>query len=62
MSPLTSENWRRKQDEIEKDELHGYLEWRRHGGSGHWVRNIPANQNTGNIEGNSVFWAIVVVS
>ena len=46
----------------EKNELCGYLQWRRHGRSGHWVRKIPANHNTGNIEGNSVFRAIVVAS
>ena len=40
-----------------KNELCGYLQWRRHGRSGHWVRKIPANHNTGNIEGNSVFRA-----
>ena len=45
-----------------KKELCGYLQWRRHGRSGHWVRKIPANHNTGNIEGNSVFRAIVVAS
>ena len=44
-----------------KNELCCYLQGRRHGRSGHWVRKIPANQNTGNIEGNSVFRAIVVV-
>ena len=38
-----------------KVELCVYLQWRRQGRSGHWVRKIPANQNTGNIEGNSVF-------
>ena len=52
----------KKQDQMEKNELCGYLQWRRHGRSGHWVRKIPANQNTGNIEGNSVFRAIVVAS
>ena len=46
----------------EKNELCGYLQWTRHGRSWHWVRKIPANQNTGNIEGNSVFRAIVVAS
>ena len=30
--------------------------------SGDWVRKIPADQNTGNIEGNSVFRAIIVAS
>ena len=45
-----------------KNELCGYLQWRRHGRSGHWVRKIPANQNTGNIEGNPVFRTIVVAS
>ena len=45
-----------------KNELCGYLQWRRHGRSGRWVRKIPANHNTGNIEGNSVFRAIVVAS
>ena len=45
-----------------KNELCGYLQWRRHGRSGNWVRKIPANHNTGNIEGNSVFRAIVVAS
>ena len=39
----------KKQDEVGKNELCGYLQWRRHGRSGHWVRKIPANQNTGNI-------------
>ena len=43
-------------------ELCGYLQWRGHGRSGHWVRKIPANQNTKNIEGNSVFRAIIVAS
>ena len=52
----------KKQDEMEKNELSGYLQWRRQGGSGHWVRNISANQNTENIEGNSVFRAMVVAS
>ena len=52
----------KKQDEMEKNELCGYLQWRRHGRSGHWVRKIPANQNTGNIDGNPVFRAIVVAS
>ena len=45
-----------------KNELCGYLQWKRHCRSGHWVRKIPANHNTGNIEGNSVFRAIVVAS
>ena len=31
------------------------LTMEKHGRSGHWVRKIPANHNTGNIEGNSVF-------
>ena len=52
----------KKQDEREKNELCGYLQWRRHGRIGHWVRKIPADQNTGNIEGNSVFRAIIVAS
>ena len=52
----------KKQDEMGKNELRGYLQWRRHGRSGHWVRKIPADQNTGNIEGNSVFRAIIVAS
>ena len=62
---VTTHWWKlvkKKQDEMEKNELCGYLQWRRHGRSGHWVRKIPANQNTGNIEGNSVFRAIVVAS
>ena len=45
-----------------KNELCGYLQWRRHGRIGHWVRKIPADQNTRNIEGNSVFRAIIVAS
>ena len=47
---------------MEKNEFCGYLQWRRHGRSGHLVRKSPANQNTGNIEGNTVFRAIVVAS
>ena len=52
----------KKQDEMEKNELCGHLQCRRHGRIGHWVRKIPADQNTGNIEGNSVFRAIIVAS
>ena len=62
---VTTDWWKlvkKKQDETEKNELCGYLQWRRHGRSGNWVRKIPVNQNTGNIEGNSVFRAIVVAS
>ena len=32
-----------------KNEFCGYLQWRRHGRSGYWVRKNPAHQNTGNI-------------
>ena len=50
MSPLTGENWWKKAGWNGKNELCGYLQWRRHGRSGHWVRKVPApNQNTGNI-------------
>ena len=52
----------KKQDEMKKKKLCDYLQWRRHGKSGHWVRKVPANQNTGNIEGKSVFRAIIVAS
>ena len=62
MSPLTGENWWKKAGWNEKKKLCDYLQWRRHGKSGHWVRKVPANQNTGNIEGKSVFRAIIVAS
>ena len=55
-------NGEKKQDEMKKKELYGYLQGRGHGNSGHWVRKAPADQNTGNIEGNSVFRVTVVAS
>ena len=60
---LAGEKWSKKQDEMKKKiELCGYLQWRGHGKSGHWVRKAPADQKTGNIGGNSVFRVTVVAS
>ena len=60
---LAGEKWWKKAGWNEKKiELCGYLQLRGYGKSGHWVRKAPADQKTGNIGGNSVFWVTVVAS